>query len=321
MHHLIIGGAGFIGSNLANQLIKSGEKVMVLDDLSVGEERFLKYREAGLVLHVGDVNLDTTWEVVRETLGSSEIFVWHLAANSDIQKGASSTRPDFQNTLTSTISILNHLVEFSVKGIVFASSSAVYGEMSQYPSELSGLNPISYYGASKLASENFLQINCNYRNTPLWIFRFANVVGTPATHGVVYDFCRKLNQEKIKLNVLGNGAQTKAYIHVNDLLSAISLTIRKRSQGGIWNLGPLDHGISVREIAESACQHLAPSAKIEYGDGNIGWPGDIAHIVLNSTKIAHDLDILIPSSKDAVERAIHEVCDQLDLEYQCDKQL
>lgn len=314
MHHLIIGGAGFIGSNLANLLAKSGENVQVVDNLSNGNQSFLEPLSQ-IKLLVGDVNQKSTWKKIEENLRGKEVFIWHLAANSDIQKGATDTEFDFQNTLKTTLSVIENMDQFKVKGIVFASSSAVYGEVNQYPSESDSLDPVSFYGTSKLASENFLKIKCKISGTPLWIFRFANVVGTPSTHGVILDFCKKLNADMTILNVLGNGSQTKAYIHVDDLLNVISKVTIKFPQGGTWNLGPLDEGISVREIAELVCTCLSPTAKISYGESTKGWFGDISHIVLNSKRLAEDLDSDLPSSKNAVVKAISEICKQVEINH------
>jgi len=314
VHHLIIGGAGFIGSNLANLLAKSGENVQVVDNLSNGNQSFLEPLSQ-IKLLVGDVNQKSTWKKIEENLRGKEVFIWHLAANSDIQKGATDTEFDFQNTLKTTLSVIENMDQFKVKGIVFASSSAVYGEVNQYPSESDSLDPVSFYGTSKLASENFLKIKCKISGTPLWIFRFANVVGTPSTHGVILDFCKKLNADMTILNVLGNGSQTKAYIHVDDLLNVISKVTIKFPQGGTWNLGPLDEGISVREIAELVCTCLSPTAKISYGESTKGWFGDISHIVLNSKRLAEDLDSDLPSSKNAVVKAISEICKQVEINH------
>lgn len=314
MHHLIIGGAGFIGSNLANLLAKSGENVQVVDNLSNGNQSFLEPLSQ-IRLLVGDVNQKSTWKNMEENLRGKEVFIWHLAANSDIQKGAMDTEFDFQNTLKTTVSVIENMDQFKVKGIVFASSSAVYGEVNQYPSEKDSLDPVSFYGTSKLASENFLKIKCKISGTPLWIFRFANVVGTPSTHGVILDFCKKLNADMTILNVLGNGSQTKAYIHVDDLLNVISKVTSKFPQGGTWNLGPLDEGISVREIAELVCTCLSPTAKISYGESTKGWFGDISHIVLNSKRLAEDVDFDLPSSKNAIVKAISEICKQVEIDH------
>jgi UDP-glucose 4-epimerase len=311
VHHLIIGGAGFIGSNLANLLANGGENVQVVDNLSVGNQSFLEPLSQ-IELLVGDVNQKPTWTILEENLRGKEVFVWHLAANSDIQKGATDTELDFRNTLTTTLSLIESLDQFKVKGIVFASSSAVYGEVNKYPSESDSLDPVSFYGTSKLASENFLKIKCKISGTPLWIFRFANVVGTPSTHGVILDFCKKLNKDLTTLNVLGNGTQTKAYIHVDDLLNAMSKVTSECPQGGTWNLGPLDDGISVREIAELVCTYLSPTAKISYEESSIGWFGDISQIVINSKKLAEDVDFDLPTSKNAIEKAISEICKQIE---------
>ena len=321
MYHVVLGGAGFIGSNLSNLLMNSGEKILVVDNLSLGKVDFISANDDLCSVIIGDVNEKLTWSKIKECIKESEIFIWHLVANSDIKSGAESHFPDLHNTLNTTVKIIENLSEFVVKGVCFASSSAVYGDVNEFPSEKDLKDPISYYGVSKLASENFLKIKCSSMGIPLWIFRFANVVGAPATHGVIFDFCLKLTEDVRNLQVLGNGSQTKAYIHVGDLNNVMLDIVGSCPIGGIWNLGPMDTGISVAEIAELVCNHLAPSAQIAFGEANFGWPGDIPHIVLDSGKLRDEISVSLPGSRISVEKALHDICKQMHLEFVCDKQL
>ena len=310
MFNLILGGAGFIGSNLSNDLMAKNRNVVTVDDLSVGKKNYLN-TNAQSELIVGSLLEVSTWESIKKIIGSEEVVVWHLAANSDIQQGSLSPNLDLEKTLGTTIALLSNLSELNVSGVVFASSSAVYGSSNFNPNEESIKDPISYYGATKLASENLLKLYCENNNIPLWIFRFANIVGTPATHGVIYDFCKKIMANNIKLEVLGDGSQQKAYLHIKDLLKVMDLLTVQNLNGGVWNLAPMDLGITVREIAEIVCRIANPNAQIKYGTTPNGWPGDIGQIVLNPSKLQNEVGIEVLSSTDAVGLAIKEIWEQL----------
>lgn len=316
--NLILGGAGFIGSNVAEALASQNRRVICIDDESLGNMEYLTARKIGNnSIIIGDINNNATWNTVKELVGAEAVHFWHLAANSDISAGAFSLNPDYFKTLSTTVSLINNLKDFNVKRISFSSTSAVYGEDSAFPSETSPTNPISNYGAAKLSSELFLKIHCNRENIPLLIFRFANIVGIPATHGVVFDFLNRIKNKTEKLEVKGNGTQQKSYLHSKDLVE-LMLQLVKHNHAGTWNLGLNDEGLRVSEIAELVVSHAAPNASIEYGIKPIGWPGDVNKISMNCSKInAEKFRIQFTSSYEAIHQAIHDVCTQLNLEFKC----
>ena len=217
----------------------------------------------------------------------SEI-IGHFAANSDIINSSFNTKIDFDNGTIGTFNVLESMKLNSIKKIIFTSSSVVYGEVDKFPitEDHGPLFPISLYGASKLASEALISAYCHNFKFKSWIFRFANVIGQRVTHGVVLDFYNKLKLNKLSLEVLGDGNQSKPYIYVDDLISGI-LVAFKKSQNEInyFNLGS-DGFTNVKFIAETVLKLLnLKKTKIIYKGGKRGWTGDVPKIQMKMTKL------------------------------------
>ncbi|MCS2667848.1 NAD-dependent epimerase/dehydratase family protein [Bacteroides fragilis] len=213
-------------------------------------------------------------------------MVYHLAANSDIQKGSQDPTVDYDLTFNTTFNVLQCMKEFKVKKFFFASTSAIYGETSDWLKENYGpLLPVSNYGAAKLASEAFISAFSSMYNIQTWIARFPNVVGERFTHGVIYDFIHKLQKNPNVLTVLGDGEQIKPYLYVKDLIGGI-LFICKNSHEeiNIFNLGSTTR-TKVKEIAQMVIDEMGLSASIEYTGGTRGWIGDVPEFRYDLTKI------------------------------------
>ncbi len=191
---LITGGAGFIGCNLTEKILDKCEKVVCVDNFTLGSkakiEKFLgNPRYAFYEADVADS------EKLQSIIRDNEIdMIYHLAANSDIQKGGKEPKIDLHNTFETTFSVLDAMRKTGVKDLFFASTSAIYGEKLGVDIKESdgGLQPISYYGSGKLASEAFISSFSYMNDFNTVIFRFANVIGPGLTHGVIFDFVRKL---------------------------------------------------------------------------------------------------------------------------------
>lgn len=315
---IIAGGAGFVGANLVSALLARGRTVVVADNYCRGAASNLQSVRSHPNLHLieGDLSLRLRVKEVFEAavaLGPVE-EVWHLAANSDIPAGVEDSDVDLKDTFLTTFELLRAMRQFNVKTLHFASSSAVYGDMGDTPlHEAAGpLLPISNYGAMKLASEAQASAAAESFLYRVNLFRFPNVVGIPATHGVILDFINKLSKEPGFLHVLGDGTQQKSYLHVSDLVRAMLLIADRKIEKKVEviNIGPTDSGATVRWIAEQVVARVAPKAIILYGKGSRGWVGDVPKFNYSTDRIQSfgwrpELD-----SAGAIARAVDEIATQ-----------
>lgn len=287
MKVLVTGGAGFIGSHLVDHLLAKGEEVVCIDNFSLGNNKFLIEATKNKAFTLCNIDLKNMDDVKRVFKVNKFDIIYHLAANSDIQLGFSDTSIDFNNTFMSTINILKCMKSNKIKNIVFASSSAIYGNYKGKISEDSGpLIPISNYGAAKLSSESFISSFCECYNINSWIIRFPNVVGWRLTHGVIFDFINKLIDDPLKLLVLGNGKQTKPYLYISDLLDAFDIIIKQNnSKVQLFNVSS-ESLSDVNFIANTVINQLnLKNVKIEYTGGNVGWLGDVAMFSYDTSKM------------------------------------
>lgn len=314
VHHFITGVAGFIGSHLADSLLADGHHVSGMDNFSLGRREHLEGARTSenFQLVDGDCsqadNVRDALSVVTAWKGVPDM-IWHMAANSDIAAGAVDASIDFNRTLQTTFAAIKGARASGVHRIAFASSSAVYGERDDLLTEDSGpLLPISNYGAAKLASEGLLSAAAEASLEATWIFRFPNVVGPRPTHGVIYDFARRLARDPSRLDVLGDGTQEKAYLHVSELVSALRFACSHSSaKRNVFNIGPEGSGTRVSVIAEKIVAAMAPGAKIVYGGGDRGWVGDVPRFRYSIEKLAQLGWRPQLSSDAAVSRAIAEI--------------
>jgi UDP-glucose 4-epimerase len=316
---IVSGGAGFIATTLIEKLMSEGKAVVAVDNLSRGSRSNLIHASSNKLFYFIENDISNSKgasEVFEQASRLGEVLeVWHLAANSDIQAGTENPYIDLRDTFLTTYELLCQMRKFNVRKLFFASSSAVYGDHGdlELNETSSQLMPISNYGAMKLASEAIISAAAENALESVSIFRFPNVVGTPATHGVIFDFIRKLIQNPNKLKVLGNGQQQKAYLHVTDLVNAM-LTVRAKAEGkrrNVVNVGPIDQGVTVRWIAEQVTQRISPSAGIEFGLGDRGWVGDVPKFRYSIDKMRSYGWTPQLDSAGAILRAIDEIAIQL----------
>ena len=281
MRAAVIGGAGFIGSHLCDNLVESGNEVCCIDNFSLGtrenirhlmrNERFSLYEADG----TDEEELSRIFEQVRPDI------VYHLAANSDIQASASNPDVEYRNTYTTTYNVLACMRKYRVKRLFFASTSAVYGDKREVllDENTPNLEPISYYGAAKLGSEALISAFAYMNDLSCVVFRFPNVIGPRLTHGVIFDFIKKLRQDSSRLKILGDGRQTKPYIYVDDLVKAIMMftVAADDPKPGVllYNLSSKGD-TSVTHIADILCEEMNLSGvEYEYTGGEGGWKGDV----------------------------------------------
>lgn len=286
MRALVTGGAGFIGSHLIDRLIARGDSVVVLDNLSSGKLPFIQgHLDSGMASLVqGDI---TDFETVLHAMKGIDC-VFHLAANPDIRLGTRITDTDLKQGTLATYNIVEAMRRSEVKKIAFASSSVVYGEDAPLPTpeDHGPCMPISLYGASKQAGEGLISSWVGTFGLQAWIFRFANIIGTRGTHGVIFDFIHKLKADPSRLEVLGNGRQEKSYMEVEDCVTGILHVMEHSNKPlNLFNLGSHDTA-SVRRIAEIVVEETGcVDAKIEYTGGDRGWAGDIPRAMLGIDKM------------------------------------
>jgi len=283
--YFITGGAGFIGSHLVERVIGSGE-VTVYDNLSSGRKEFIQQ-------HLNKNNFQfiqadlLDFDTLNQAIANHDI-VFHLAANPDVRAGIANTKLDLQQGTLSTYNILEAMRLNKINKIVFASSSTVYGEAGTkaVAEDYGPLLPISLYGASKLACEGLISAFCHIFDMQAWIFRFANVVGDRASHGVIFDFINKLRQNPEELEVLGDGTQEKPYLYVSDCIDGILFGLQhSQEQVNILNLGT-DSSTNVTTIANMLVEAMGLSVvKFKYTGGNRGWRGDVPQVRFDMTKM------------------------------------
>lgn len=311
---LITGVAGFIGSNLADKFIKNGDRVLGVDNLCRGATDNLTDLLDNPYFQFQNVDINNLDHFKLVVANFNAIYpigeVWHMAANSDIPAGIANIDIDLYDTFMTTFNTVKVMKELRIPVIAFASSSAIYGDLGdQKLAENSGpLFPISNYGAMKLASEAVLSSAVESFLEKAFIFRFPNVIGTPATHGVILDFIRKLSQDSRTLSVLGNGTQQKTYLHVSDLIDAMFF-IRNNSfeKVNFFNIGADDDGVSVKFIAECVVSHVAEHASISYGSENRGWIGDVPKFNYSTEKLQSLGWRPKLNSKQAIVKAVQEI--------------
>lgn len=288
MNILVAGGAGFIGSHLCDALLSKNNTVIVADKLIMGSKN-IEHLSQNTNFKFYEMEL-ADQDNVDKLFGDNKIdIVYHMAANSDIQKSANDTSIDFNDTLLTTRVLLESMRKNNVKNIFFASTSAVYGEMPDIVlnEETGGLKPVSYYGGAKLASEALISSYVSMCDMNAVIFRFPNVIGPRLTHGVVYDFVKKLRNNPKELLILGNGTQCKPYIYVTDLVNAIVKLTEQFEPGlDVFNISVMSEGTSVTHIAEIVVDVLGLSdVEFKYTGGDRGWKGDVPRFKYDISKV------------------------------------
>lgn len=319
MKMMVVGGAGFIGSHLCDALINSGYEVICVDNFSLGTKTNIKHllEKEAFTLYEADA---AEKEALNRILEKEQPkVVYHLAANSDIQASAVNPDIEYKNTYTTTYNVLYCMKKYGVKKLFFASTSAVYGDKRDVllDENTPNLSPISYYGAAKLGSEALISAFTYMNDMCSLVFRFPNVIGPRLTHGVIFDFIKKLKKDSSQLEILGDGRQTKPYIYVADLVNAIvrfSLLNKEKNTDmpnmagvSLYNLG-VNGETSVTRIADILCEEMGlNNVQYHFTGGEGGWKGDVPRFQYCIDKIHRAGWKAEYTSDEAVRKTIQEV--------------
>lgn len=285
MKVLVTGGAGFIGSHLVDELVRLEFDVIVYDNLSTGFKRHLgRSLDSGQATLVeGDI-LDQL-RLTRAMEGVSTVF--HLAANADVRGGTADTTVDLEQNTIGTHRVLEAMRQTGAEQIVFTSSATVYGEPDVFPTP-EDYAPLqtSLYGSSKLAAEAMVQAYGEYFGIRSYSFRFVSWIGERYSHGVVYDFIKKLQANPRDLEILGDGNQKKSYLHVEDGVKGIFLALRQLTDlKNVLNLGHEEY-MNVKDLARIVCEEMGiKDVMFRFTGGVRGWLGDSPFVHLDISRM------------------------------------
>ena len=289
---LVVGGAGFIGSHFVDRLLasKRTRRVTIYDNFSSGQAWHFEEHCHDPRLEV--VNRDVHDLSALKVAMAGHDTVIHLASNPDIARAVTEPDIDFREGTELTQCVVEAMRQTGARQILYASGSGVYGDIGEVEAreDHGPLLPISTYGASKLAGEALIASYCSMFEMRGCAFRFGNVVGRRQTHGIGFDFVRRLRQDPTRLRILGDGRQSKSYVHVSDVVSAVLLAHGAASRPfEAFNVATGDY-ITVTQIADLACTCLGlepDQGRYEYTGGDRGWKGDVPVIRINIDKIRH----------------------------------
>jgi UDP-glucose 4-epimerase len=315
MRVAVTGGAGFIGSNLADTLEAGGHEVVLIDNFSTGQRRFLS--EGQFAGKVVELDLTDGPDAVAGALAGVDA-VFHLAANADVRHGWSHPRRDLEQNLVATLNVADAMRLAGVERLLFSSTGSVYGDAPVIPTPEDCPIPVqtSLYGASKAAAEGFLSAYAEAGHLSVTVFRFVSILGPRYTHGHVIDFYRQLRRDPTRLVILGDGSQRKSYLDISDCVAAMLTRLNETPRFEVFNLGYPGY-CTVNDSVSWICQRLGLEPALEYTGGDRGWVGDSPFIWLATDRIQATgwqarIDI-----RAAVERTVDHLVDHawvLDLE-------
>ena len=279
---LITGGAGFIGSNLTKKLLKTTiSEIFIFDNLSSGFLSNIPIHDKRIKFY--NIDLKTSyldWPLIKEL-----DYIFHFAANADVRGGVLDREIDLIQNVLVTKSICDYAKLSKSSHLVFSSSATVYGEPNSFPTkEIETFPQTSVYGASKMAGEAYIQAYSEYGDFKSTIFRFVSWIGPGYSHGVIFDFYKKLVNCDKNLEILGNGLQKKSFLDVDDGVEAILQLSKHGEKSQIFNLGH-EEIMSVKVLADIVCSFLnLKNVKYLYSGSNRGWIGDSPMVHLDISK-------------------------------------
>lgn len=310
MNVLVAGGAGFIGSNLTDALLAEGHRVVCVDNFFIGTRANIAHLEGHPRFAFYERDLADLEALKRVFEQERFDFVFHMAANSDIQASAKAPEVEYRNTYTTTFNILEAMRVYGVRNLFFCSTSAVYGDAQgeKMGENFAPLAPISYYGACKLGCEGLISAFSYMNGFHSLVFRFPNVIGPRLTHGVVFDFTARLRENPKSLTILGDGRQRKPYLYVSDLVDCI-LRFKEDLPEGVtlYNVGGETQS-EVSEIARIVCREMGlEQVEFHYTGGRGGWRGDVPVFAYDLSRIHAAGWHATMTSDEAVARTVRDI--------------
>lgn len=316
MRIIVTGAAGFIATNLLPRLLNRGDDVHGIDNYFLGKRESIARWRDKRNFHFHELDLLERDRVVSLFQDVRPDLVWHLAANSDISYGTRYTDFDLKGGTLATYNVLEAMRLAKSKELIFSSSGAIYGEPSVLPTpeNYGPILPISLYAASKVACETLITAFASNYEIHSWIYRFGNIAGPFPTHGVIHDFVLKLKRDPTRLQILGDGRQSKPYVHVEDCLDGMMFGHQhSKDLVNCYNLAVSDF-TSVNEIAQWTIEAMGLDPKkvrIEYTGGPRGWPGDVPQVRLDTRRMEALGWRPKMTSAEAVRRSIRETVEEL----------
>jgi UDP-glucose 4-epimerase len=284
MFSVVTGGAGFIGSHLVDALVAQGDRVLVIDSLISGNMANLAGHPKKDVELVRSDLLADGWQ--QSLKGADRVY--HLAADPDVRQSSITPDSQIRNNIIATQRVLEAMRHSAVKQIVFTSTSTVYGEATVIPTPeyYTPMEPVSIYGASKLACEALISAYCHSFGMQAWVYRFANIIGERSGHGVLYDFIAKLKQDPHTLEILGDGRQSKSYLEVKECAKAMLFAAGHSDERfNVFNIGSEDW-VDVKTIADIVVLEMGlPDVNYFFTGGDRGWVGDVPRMQLSVEKL------------------------------------
>ncbi len=285
MRVVVTGGAGFIGSNVVDDLLARGHRVVSLDNLSTGFARHLEAARRSDHFDAVECDLFAESDRLADLFRGADVVV-HLAANADVRFGWNAPRRDLEQNVIATHNVLEGVRRAEVPRLLFSSTGSVYGECPVVPTPEDAPFPVqtSLYGASKAAAEGYIAAYAEAGILSATVFRFVSVLGPRYSHGHVIDFVRQLVRDPTRLTILGDGSQRKSYMHVSDCVAAVLAELDSTAPFEVLNLG-VDGFCTVTDSAGWIAQRLGIEPELDYTGGDRGWIGDNPFIYLDTRKV------------------------------------
>ncbi len=312
---VVTGGCGFIGSNIVAKLVNEGHSVKAIDDLSAGHVDYIKEplkNKERCIFTEGSITNSKFLE--KEFKGYDTII--HEAANPDVRSSSDNIFKDFEINVLGTLNVLQAMVNNKIPKIIFTSSGGtVYGETNIIPTpEDHRLDPISHYGASKAASEQYMASYASLYEIDAISLRLGNIFGPPSNHGVMRDFFMKLKKNPQTLEILGNGKQIKSYLYVDDCVEAHMRALQTQFSGHTAFNIATSEGATVNEIADNVVSAMGlETVEYSYTGGERGWAGDVRKAVSDTSKAEKELQW---KSKTSIKDGIRKYISWLEKEFQ-----